>query len=70
MYTQTIQKQLAGYSQEALEDFWGNSQVTQDEVRDIVNGDLSWGDAGVDAEVVQTDLDAPFVSDDADEGEW
>ena len=67
---QMIQQQLAGYSQEALEDFWGNSQVTEDEVRDIVNGDLSWGDAGVETEVDQMDLDAPFVSDDADEGEW
>lgn len=62
---QTIQQQLAGYSQEALEDFWGNSQVTEDEVRDTVNGDLSWVD-----DVDQIELDAPFVSDDADEGEW
>ena len=68
----TIQKQLAGYSQETLEDFWGNSQVTEDEVRETVDGDLSWGDAGVEDEV-RADLgerDVPSVSDDADEGEW
>ena len=66
----TIEQQLAGYSQEVLEDFWGNSQVTEDEVRDTVDGDLSWGDAGDENEMVYMDRDAPLVSDDADEGEW
>ena len=73
----TIQQQLAGYSQETLEDFWGNSQVTEDEVRETVDGDLSWGDAGEEEPERGRGQgrgrgreEVPSVSDDADEGEW
>jgi len=64
----TIQQQLAGYSQETLEDFWGNSQVTEEEARETVDGDLSWGDAGEEREEGGV-MSGREVSDDADEGE-
>jgi len=70
---ETIALQLAGYSNEVLEDFWGNSMVSEEEVRESTDGDPNWdgGDNGHAVEAHDTDyIRGKDVSDDADEGEW
>jgi len=57
----TLSQQLAGYSTETLEDFWGNSQFTKDEVIDYLE---SYDESKV------TEDHAEELSYDAEEGEW
>ena len=57
----TLSQQLAGYSTETLEDFWGNSQFTKDEVIDYFE---------IYDESNAVENHAEELSYDAEEGEW
>lgn len=54
--------QIEGYSKEVLEDFWGNSQATKEDVLDYLEQ--------YDDYKFQTKDQVESVDDDAEEGEW
>lgn len=59
---ETLNLQIEGYSKEVLEDFWGNSQTTKEDVLDYFENDQDYTFA--------IEQNRESIDDDADEGEW
>lgn len=60
---ETLQQQIQGYSKEVLEDFWGNSRTTKEDVLDY----FDQADEYIDS---QKSTNKAEIDDDAEEGEW